>query len=146
MILAQITLIRVVTFMSCLVCIINRTLSNQARQFSFVSYIERAYMIGHVVVLSHFCHRVHTIQSILKFSIAFYGDHTYKIDQVVVLFVFHNILNPAQSVMKIQFRFRHRPHWYDQSCCQVVWSLLQIVYPIGSIMIIQFRFLHRVEQ
>lgn len=58
-------LVQSVTLLSCLVLLINHTLSNWSWQFSAVFYIEHTCMTGHVIVLSGFRDKLLLLWSIM---------------------------------------------------------------------------------
>ena len=56
---AQTALVRSFTSLSCLIFVINYSLSYLSRQFIFIFGIDDTFMIDHIIVLSCFCHRSH---------------------------------------------------------------------------------------
>lgn len=88
--LAYTTPVPSVTFLSCIVFITNRTLSNRSQQFIFIFGLYNTRMIDHVNVVCHFHHRPHASDQLWLFNFIFYVNHTFTIDQIVVLSYFYH--------------------------------------------------------
>ena len=126
--LAQISLVQLVTSFSYLVFITHYTRSNWSQQFSIVFIIEYTYTIGHIVVLSGFHHKLHwsvgldnpvsvstqtrPIRLITSlFGLVFVTDHTQlnQTQQLSFLFGIDHICTIGHVIVLLGFCHRSYP-------------------------------------
>ena len=111
----QITPVRLVTSLSCLVFIIGRTWSNRFGQFNFDFGIYHTYQLvmslSYLVFIIDYTRSDHT----WKLSFIFDVDNTCTINLVGFLSGFHHKLHIVRQVLTFQIEFRPRLDLYDQS-------------------------------
>ena len=122
-----------------LVYVINHTLSNWSWQFTFTFSIKCTYTIGHVVVLSHFCHRPHPIWSTMKVQFYFRCRSHYTISHVVscLIFIGEHILSDGSWKFSFVFDVKQS---YMIDHVVVLYGLHHRLHLIQSVMRVLFHF------
>lgn len=136
-----------ITSLSYIVIVIDRTMLNWTRQFSFVFDVERTCMMGHVVVLSRLYHKMHTIRSILTVQYRILWIHTCMISHVIVLFGHLHRSYLVELDILVQFHFRCRAELCDRWCCCHVSLLSYTAHGlIRPVFIVRYHILPRLYE
>ena len=117
--------------------------SHSIRQVPIIQYLVLAQttFIRSVMLLSYLVFIIECTQSdrSQKLSFVFGIDCIYTITRIVVLYGFHHSRHLIRLVMIVQYRFRHKPHLYNQSShCPL--QFLSQTTPVWSVMTVHYRF------
>lgn len=90
--------------------IIDHTQSDRSRQFYIIFSISQTYMIGQVIDLSDFHHKLHLVRQVLIVQYSFrHKSHLYDWSSHCPVWFSLEII-PGLLVMATQYRFQYTPH------------------------------------